>query len=203
MKAALYARVSTARELGRQNPETQLMPLREFCARRGWEIAAEYVDDISAVKKRPEYERMLAAARAGRHKTILVVKLDRLFRSMHEFARVIAELNKRRVRLICTDQNIDTDQSSPGGILLMNIIAAVAEFERALISERVKAGIERIRAQGKQHGGWKRPKRIDVGKARELQAQGYSMTQIGKLLGCNRNIVSRELAKEREVCTNN
>lgn len=196
MKAALYARVSTSLKYEKQNPANQLLPLRQFCAQRNWEIVEEYLDDISAVKKRPAYDRMLAAARAGRHQAIVVVKLDRMFRSMNQFARVIADLNQWNVRLVCTDQNIDTDKSSPGGILLMNIIAAVAEFERSLISERVKAGIARIRITGKKWGG--RPwKHIDVNHARELQAKGYSMKQIGAVLGCNRNIVARELARVR------
>lgn len=193
MKTAIYARVSTALKQERQNPETQLLPLRAFCKARGWTITAEYVDDISAVKKRPEYDRMLAAARAGQFQIILVVKLDRLFRSMYEFARVVAELSRWNVRLVCSDQNIDTDKSSPGGILLMNIIAAVAEFERSLISERVKAGIARARAEGRPHGGQKRRKVIDANRARELSRQGYSLRRIGLLLGCNRNIVARAL----------
>jgi DNA invertase Pin-like site-specific DNA recombinase len=193
MRAALYARVSTALKYEKQDPATQLLPLREFCAHRGWEIYGEYVDDISAVKFRPEYNSMLSEARKGKLDVIVVVKLDRMFRSMEEFARVISELNHRNVRFVCADQNIDTDKRSPGGILLMNILAAVAEFERALISERVRAGIARARAQGKPHGGHKRKKQIDIEQARELQAKGYSMTRIGALLGCNRNIVAREL----------
>lgn len=196
MKVAIYARVSTAFKHERQNPDTQLFPLREFCKHRGWEIISEYVDDISAVKKRPEYERMLVEARAGRHDVIVAVKLDRMFRSMEEFVRVVGNLNKWNVRLVCADQNIDTDKSSPCGILLMNIIAAVAEFERALISERVKAGIARARAQGKPWGIYKRRKVIDRAKARQLHADGYTMTQIGALLGCNRNIVAHVLRSD-------
>ena len=104
MKVALYARVSTALKLERQDPDTQLLPLREFCERRGWEPAEIYVDDISAVKRRPAYDRMLAEARGGRRfSTIVIVRLDRMFRSMEEFARVVAQLNQWNIRLVCTD----------------------------------------------------------------------------------------------------
>jgi DNA invertase Pin-like site-specific DNA recombinase len=193
MKAALYARVSTSLKYERQNPENQLLPLREFCGRRGWEITREYVDNISAVKKRPEYDRMLADARRHRFDTILVVKLDRIFRSTDEFVRVVRCLNHWRIRFLCTDQPIDTDRNDPSGQLLMHIIAAVAEFERSLISERVKAGIARTRAQGKKWGG-RQTKAIDVNEVRRLRHEGYSLTRIGTLVGVNRNLVALALA---------
>jgi DNA invertase Pin-like site-specific DNA recombinase len=196
MKAALYARVSTALKYERQNPDTQLLPLREFCGRRGWEVHAEYVDDISAVKQRPSYDRMLADARARRFEVIVVVKLDRIFRSMEEFVRVAGRLNHWGIRFLCTDQPIDTDRNDPSGQLLMHVLAAVAEFERSLISERTKAGIQRVRAQGKAWGG-RQTKTIDVDRARRLQLEGYSLSKIGILLGCNRNLVALALAGRR------
>jgi site-specific DNA recombinase len=120
MKVALYARVSTPLKLERQDPTTQLLPLREFCAKRSWEIAGEYIDDISAVKRRPEYDRMLADARRGRFDGIVVVKLDRIFRSMEEFVKVVRRLNQWGIRFVCVDQAIDTDRNDPGGQLLMH-----------------------------------------------------------------------------------
>lgn len=192
MKTAIYARVSTALK---QDPETQLLPLRQFCLQRNWE-PIEFVDEISAVKKRPAFEGMLAEARAGRIQCIVVVKLDRLFRSMAEFARALKDLNEWNVRLVCTDQAIDTDQSTPGGTLLMHILAAFAEFERSLIQERVKAGISRARAQGKPWGG--RPRKIiNLDQVQTLWKSGYTMSEIGRLIGCNRNIVSHALGFDK------
>lgn len=197
MKAALYARVSTPLKLERQDPETQLLPLRDFCARRSWEIAGEYVDDISAVKHRPAYERMLADARSGRRfEAIVVVKLDRIFRSMENFVTTVRRLNQWGIRFVCVDQPIDTDRSDPSGQLLMTVLAAVAEFERSLISERVKAGIHRVRSQGRSWGG-RKPKVIDLEKARRLREEGYSLKHIGALLDCNRNLVAQALAGKR------
>lgn len=194
MKAALYARVSTSMKYERQDPATQLLPLREFCERRGWEVYSEYIDDVSAVKRRPEYDRMLANANAGRFDVILTVKLDRIFRSVKEFVYVVGRLDQWRVRFVCIDQGIDTDQDDPTGRLQMHILAAVAEFERALISERVKAGIHRARIQGKPWGGRQR-KIIDLRQVKQLQKSGLSLSKISLIVGCNRNLLSRTLRK--------
>jgi DNA invertase Pin-like site-specific DNA recombinase len=193
MKVALYARISTAIKYERQDTETQLYPLREFSNRHRWEVYGEYVDDVSAVKQRPRFTAMLEAARQRKFDIVLTARLDRAFRSMTEFTATIQDLEHWGVRFMCTEQNIDTDQAAPAGKLLMNIVAAVAEFERTLISERVKAGIERARAQGKPHGGHKRKKVLDTEYALKLYKDGHSLQRIGYLLGCNRNIVAREL----------
>jgi DNA invertase Pin-like site-specific DNA recombinase len=196
-KAALYARVSTSLKYDRQDPATQLLPLRDFCLKRGWEISRQYVDDISAVKRRRAYDELMADARRGRdYSIIVVVRLDRIFRSVEEFVSTARRLDQWGIRFVCTDQPIDTDHNDPAGRLLMTIIAAVAEFERALISERVKAGIARVRAQGKAWGGRQR-KKIDVGEARQLQDQGWSLTKISGLLNCNRNLLSKRLRDEQ------
>lgn len=196
MKAALYARVSTALKYDRQDPATQLLPLREFCERRSWPVHAEYIDDLSAVKRRPQYDRMLADARSRRFDVLVVVKLDRIFRSMEEFVNVVRRLHQWGVRFVCVDQTIDTDRNDPGGQLLMHILAAVAEFERSLISERVKAGIHRARAQGKPWGGRKR-KVIDMRAVQKYRLQGLSLTKISVLVGCNRNLLSKALQPHR------
>jgi len=193
LNVAIYARVSTSLKYGRQDPETQLLPLREFCSRNGWTVIREYVDDVSAVKKRPQFTGMLNDARRRHFDIIVTARLDRAFRSMKEFVATVQDLKHWGVRFLCTDQPIDTDAASPSGVLLAHVIAAVAEFERTLISERVKAGIERARAQGKPHGGQKRRKKIDVEEALKLRAAGYTLTGIGEALDCNRNIVAREL----------
>lgn len=196
MKAALYARVSTPVRLERQDPETQLLPLREFVKARSWSVAAEYVDDISAVKHRPQYDRMLDDARRRRIDVIVVVRLDRIFRSVEEFVTVVRKLNQWRVRFVCTDQAIDTDRNDPAGRMTMHMLAAVAEFERDLISERVKAGIARVRASGRKWGGKPR-KVVDAEKARALKKEGWSNTKIGAVLGVCRRLVDETLNGKR------
>ena len=192
MRAAIYARVSTSLKLGRQNPDTQLLPLRQFVEAHAWKLTREYVDDISAVKERPRYSAMLAAARRREFDVVVVVRLDRIFRSMKEFVNVIQSMSRYGVRFICTDQPIDTDRNDPAGALLMTIIAAVAEFERNLISERVKAGLARAKAQGKKLGGSK-AKQIDMNEAIKLYNYGWTMKKIAGALEVNRNLLAKQL----------
>jgi DNA invertase Pin-like site-specific DNA recombinase len=193
LEVALYARVSTSLDRGRQDPDNQFLVLREYALRRGWRIAHEYMDDISAVRERPQYDEMLKAARRGRlFDAIVVVRLDRIFRSMEEFVSTTRRLHHWGIRFLCSDQPIDTDQRDPTGQLLMHVLAAVAEFERALISQRVRAGIERARSGGKKWGGRKR-KVIDVRAVQTLRDQGFSLGRISVLVGCNRNLLGRTL----------
>lgn len=197
MRAALYARVSTALRLERQNPDTQLIPLRQFTTAHGWTIHREYVDDTSAVKQRPQFKQLLEDARRREFDIVVVVKLDRIFRSLEEFVRVVRTLTRHGLRFICVDQAIDTDRTDPAGQLLMHILAAVAEFERSLISERVRAGIARVRAQG-QHWGGKPRKHIDLETVRRLQSEGWSLEKIGIHLKCYRGTIAQALKAAAE-----
>lgn len=201
MRAALYARVSTPLKLERQNPDTQLLPLRQFATAHGWTVRREYVDDTSAVKQRPQFKQLLEDARRREFDVVVVVKLDRMFRSLEEFVHVVRMLTRHGLRFICVDQSIDTDRNDPAGQLLMHILAAVAEFERALISERVRAGIARVRAQGKPWGG-KPPKRIDLDVVRRLQSEGWSLKKIGLHLNCYRGTIAQALKAAAETATN-
>jgi len=209
MRIALYARVSDARmekdkdgnwEKKRQDPETQLLPLREYCKSREWEIVKVYAEEISAVKNRPQLKQMLRDAAMRKFDCLLVVKIDRIARSITDFVHIMLQLNSAGVRFIVLSQGIDTDQSNPGSRLLANMLMSVAEFERDLISERVKAGMARAKAQGKSTGG--RPVVIvDKGKIDVLNVQGYSIREIAKQLKVNRGVVYqrlKELRKEKE-----
>src|SRR5258705_5356462 len=153
-RAALYARVSTVE----QEPENQLRPLRAFAAARGWQ-ALEFVDrGVSGAKdRRPALDAMLAAARARKLDLVAVVKLDRIARSIHNLLTIAKELEALGVDLVVLDQAIDT--TTPSGRLLLHMIAAISEFERDLIRERVIAGLARVRAQGRRLG---RPRLYDV-----------------------------------------
>ena len=140
MIAAIYARVSTAD----QNCEMQLRELREFIGRMKWEPGEEYVDNgfSGAKSSRPALNRLLADAAQRRFDVLLTWKLDRFGRSVRQLVDNIATLDRRGIRFVAPSQSIDTDEKSPTGRLIVNILAAVAEFERDLNSERVRAGIQ-------------------------------------------------------------
>src|SRR5262245_1310905 len=188
LRAALYARVSTTE----QTPENQLAVLRAFAAARGWR-AYEFVDHgVSGAKeRRAALDALLAAARGRKIDVVACTKLDRLARSTHHLVTLAKELEALGVDLVVLDQAIDT--TTPSGRLLFHVLAAIAEFERDLIRERVIAGIRRARAQGQRLG---RPRKhaIDVAHARTLVAQGLSLRAIARVLKAPRISVSRALA---------
>lgn len=149
MKVVLYARVSTSD----QSCEAQLLELRAYCAGRKWTIVQEYTDTISGTKAdRPGLDALMAMVRTKIVDAVCAVKIDRMARSLVHFSRLAAELVKHDIALICPSQGIDTSKSNPCGKFQMNILAAVAEFERDLISERTKAGLAVARAAGKVLG---------------------------------------------------
>ena len=150
MKVAIYARVSTAdRE---QDPETQLMPLRDFCNAQGWEVYQEYVDTASAldVAHRTAWQRLLDDATKRKFKIVLVFKLDRAFRSVKHMHDTLHTWEALGIAFKSTREQFDT--STALGRLLLNLLAALAEFELELIRERVKAGMDRAARQGKKIG---------------------------------------------------
>jgi putative DNA-invertase from lambdoid prophage Rac len=198
MKTAIYARVSTTD----QNCEMQLRELREYCARRGWEITAEYVDTgwSGAKASRPQLDRCMADAKAHRFESVLVWKLDRFSRSMLHLNQQLANLNSWGVRFMAITQNIDTDQTNPTSRLLLQILGAVAEFERETIRERVKAGMTTARHKGIRLG---RPKRVfDRVKVEALRKRGMSVREIAAELGLGKGTVERALkASQNGVST--
>ena len=148
-RAAIYARVSTVD--GRQDPETQLRQLREYAERRGFLIAHEYVDHASGSRNdREQYRAMLEAARRRQFDVLLVWRYDRFARSMRELVNALAEFEGLGIDFISYNEGADT--TTPQGKLLFGIMASLAEFERSLIAERVKAGMQRAKAQGKHTG---------------------------------------------------
>jgi DNA invertase Pin-like site-specific DNA recombinase len=152
-----------------QNPQNQLMRLMAYSNERGWDIAGQYVDKaLGADANRPQLRQMLNDARARRLGLVLTTKIDRIARSSLDLKQIVAELEGRGIKFECTDQPFSTN--TPIGKLLFGILGEIAEFERSLIVERTKAGLDRARAQGKQLG---RPlKRVDMQRARGLRAQG-------------------------------
>ena len=149
MKVALYARVSTADK--EQMPENQLRVLRQFAEAHGYDVADEFVDYRSGKDaNRPEFQRMMTGARKRDFDLIMVTKLDRIMRSTKNLLNVLEDLDRWGVSFQCVQQNIETN--SAVGRLMITVIGAMAEFERELISERVKDGMARAKAEGKHVG---------------------------------------------------
>jgi len=192
MGFALYARIST-RNNG-QDPETQLMALRDYAQARKLEVFSEYVDiGISGSKdSRPALNRLMADARKRRFDSVLVARFDRFARSTRHLVLALEEFNALGVDFISLSESIDT--STPMGKMVFTIIGAVAELERSLIRERVVMGLQRAKAQGKKLG---RPKgtAIDVGAASRLRREGMGLRQIAEKLGSSKTTVGRVLAE--------
>jgi DNA invertase Pin-like site-specific DNA recombinase len=148
LRAALYLRVSTLD----QHPETQAVELRAVAKQRGYEIVREYVDHgVSGVKvRRPNLDRMLSEARRGPFDVVLVWSCDRLARSTKHFLEILDELNQLGIRFVSQREAIDTE--GPLGRAIVIIISAIAELERSLIIERVRAGMRRARLEGRRIG---------------------------------------------------
>src|SRR5271154_101659 len=185
-QVALYARVST---LNNQDPEMQLSELREYAGRRGWQIVEEFIDQgVSGCKEsRPALNRLMSDACRRRFDAILVWKIDRFGRSLKHLVNSLAELAALGVAFVSLRDNIDL--STPSGRLMFQIIGAMAEFERALIQERVRAGIRNARAKGRQLG---RPRVIvDASRIADLRARGNSWSQIQAKLGVSKGTAQR------------
>jgi DNA invertase Pin-like site-specific DNA recombinase len=178
MKTALYARVSTNNG---QDPEMQLRELREYCQRRGWEIHQEYVDTgISGAKeKRPELDKLLADAHKRHFDAVVVWRFDRFARSVSHLLRALETFRSLGIDFVSLSEQVDT--STPTGKMIFTVLGAVAELERSLIVERVRAGLRNAVAKGKKLG---RPRKVpDVREIKRLRAQGASWRSIGKKLG--------------------
>ena len=177
LRVALYARVSTAN--GQQDPEMQLRELRQFTERRGWHIADVYTDTVTGSKdSRPALNRLMNDAKQRRIDTVLVWKLDRFGRSLCHLVNALAELEALGVAFVSLRDNLDL--TTPSGRLMFQIIGAMAEFERALIQERVKAGLRNARAKGKRLG---RPRAdVDRTAVAKLRESGASWRSISKQL---------------------
>jgi putative DNA-invertase from lambdoid prophage Rac len=191
-RAALYARVSTTD----QNCEMQLRELREYCARRGWIVQAEYVDEgwSGAKASRPQLDALMQAAAERRFDVVLVWKLDRFGRSVLHLNQQLAMLSSHGVRFIATSQGLDTDQSNPTSRLLLQILASVAEFEREMIRERVRAGMRAAKSKGKAVG--RRRVLFDRSKALSMHAAGASLREIASALGVGRGTVERVVSQK-------
>jgi len=205
VKVAIYARVSTAD----QNCERQLTELREYCQRRNWPIAGEYVDTgwSGAKASRPQLDACMKDAKHHKFDVVMVWSLDRWGRSVSHLVKSIEELSGYGVGWMSYTQNLDTSDGNPMGKLILTIIGAIAEFERAMIRERVNSGLTSYRKAftegriGKQRQS-KSGKNLAVGRpqrvfrrdeARKLRKSGMSFRAIAKALAVPLATIQRAL----------
>jgi DNA invertase Pin-like site-specific DNA recombinase len=190
MRVAIYARVSTANN--GQDPTMQTHELREYCDRRGWTVAGEYVDvGISGTKeKRPELDRLMTDAHRRRFDAVVVWKFDRFARSVSHLLRALETFKAQGIEFVSFSEQLDT--STPAGKLVFTVLGAVAELERSLIVERVKAGLRNARAKGTKLG---RPRmNVDAARIARLRSQGRTVREIAEELGYSRSLVHKTLA---------
>jgi DNA invertase Pin-like site-specific DNA recombinase len=187
MRVAIYARVSTANN--GQDPTMQTRELREYAERRGWIVAGEFVDSgVSGSKdRRPQLDALMDLARARKVDVILAWKLDRWGRSLKHLVNSLAELEALGVAFVALKDNLDL--STPAGRLMFHVIGAMAEFERSLIQERVRAGLRNAKAKGRRLG---RPRVVvDTARITALRGQGLSWAKIAKEMGVGEGTVFR------------
>ena len=182
MRAAVYARVSTVD----QEPENQLQELRRYVQARGWTIA-EYVDrGVSGAKdRRPALDELITDARRRRFDVLVCWRLDRLGRNLKHLITLLDELQALGVAFVSLAEGIDA--TTPAGKLQMHILGAIAEFERERIRERVLAGLQRARAQGRKLG---RPRsRLPIERLQRVA--GLTVALAAERLGVSRSTVKR------------
>ncbi len=188
-RAALYLRVSGLD----QHPETQLYDLRQMAAQRGYETVAEITDKISSTKaRRPGLEELMRDAKRGRFDVVLVWACDRIARSTRHFLELLDEFNRLGVEFVSFREQIDT--GGPLGRAIVVIIGAIAELERSLIVERVRAGMRRARLEGRQIG--RKPLELDREAILIDRQRGQSLGQIAKAHCVSRATVHRVVHHE-------
>ena len=193
-RCAIYGRVSTSD----QHVENQLCQLRELAARRGFEVVHEYTDiGVSGSKaRRKGLDAMLADAHRRKFSIVLVAAFDRVARSVKHFLTVMDELNDLGIEFISARENIDT--SGAMGRMFVTILGCIAELERSLIIERIKAGMHRLRLEGLPMG--RAPLDIDHQSLIHDRLSGMSLTQVAKKYGVSRASVvrfAREAMKDK------
>ncbi len=190
-RTALYCRVSTVD----QHPENQEIELRAAVAQRGWELVEVYTDHISGAKaRRPALDALLHDARRGCFAIVLVAGFDRLGRSVRHLLDTLDELHRCGVEFVSLREGIDT--ATPAGRVITTIIGAIAEFERALLIERVRCGMRRARLEGKRIG--RKPLAVDRESVWRHRTHGLSLQQIAKAFGISKSSAARIVAAQRE-----
>jgi DNA invertase Pin-like site-specific DNA recombinase len=181
MRAAIYARVSTLN--GGQDPSMQTRELEEYCQRRAWQVYETYVDNGVSGKKdsRPQLNLMMQDAHERRFDVVVVWRFDRFARSVSHLLRALETFSSLGIQFVSLSEQVDT--STPTGRMVFTVLGAVAELERNLIAERVRAGLRHARANGKTLG---RPrKHVDYSKVSALRVRGMSWRKIAHELNAS------------------
>ena len=191
--AAIYVRVST----GGQTVENQLRELRAVAERHGWQIVAEFSDKgISGAKdreQRPGLDKLLQAVARREVDIVLSWSVDRLGRSLQGLLSFLAELHAKGVDLYLQQQGLDT--STPAGKALFQMMGVFSEFERAIIRERVRSGLERAKAQGKVLGRRRNDDPQRLASVQRLRKKGVGIGKIARTLGIGASYVQRVVAE--------
>jgi DNA invertase Pin-like site-specific DNA recombinase len=183
-RAAIYCRVST---LDQRN-ESQLYDLRSMAAQRGYSIVREYTDHISGSRaKRPGLDELMRDAKHGKFDVLLIWRFDRLARSVRHFLEVLDDLQHLKIDFISFSEQIDT--SSPLGRAMIVILGAIAQLERDIIRERVRAGMRRAKLEGVRI--WRRPLTVDRDSILRDRERGLSLSKIAAAHRLSRASVSR------------
>lgn len=192
MRAVLYLRVSTLD----QHPESQMHDVLQLAQQRGWDVVGRYVDHgISGTRaKRPGLDQLMADARHGKFDVVVCWSCDRLARSVRHFLEVLDELNHVNVAFVSYREQIDT--AGPLGRALMVIVGAIAELERSLIIERVRAGMRRAKLEGRRIG--RMPIEVDVDSLRRDRARGMSLRDIARTHRISKTTAGRLLQQPPE-----
>src|ERR1700723_978605 len=192
-RAALYLRVSAVD----QNPETQALDLRQFAVQRGLEIVQTYTDHgVSGTKaRRPALDKMMEDARRHRFDVLVVWSCDRLARSTKHLLQVLDELNGFGIQFLSQREAIDTDGALGRAIIV--IVSAIAELERSLIVERVRAGMRRAKLEGRRIG--RAPLQVNRALLLRDRERGVSLNQLAGIHSLGRASVCRVLKEEREA----
>ena len=188
MKALIYARVSTSHH--NQNPQVQIDELRRSCESRGWAISEEIIDHgySGSTDNRPGLKRLMALVRAKEVDVVVVVKMDRLFRSLKHLVSTLEEFERIGVKFVALKDNVD--YSTPSGRFFVQILGSLGEFERSLLRERTMMGLEHARSKGKKFG---RPRVHDETQIRRLHQEGMTYRQIQKATGAPMGSISRAI----------
>lgn len=195
IRVGIYARVSTTNH--GQDVTLQTRELRDYCERRGWSVAGEYVDaGISGAKdRRPELDRLMQDAHKRRFDVVAVWKFDRFARSVSHLLRALDTFRALGIEFVSLSESLDT--ATPAGRMVFTVLGAVAELERSLIAERVRAGLRNARAKGKRLG---RPRAVvDTAGITRLRTQGRTVREIADEMGYSRSLVHKTLANSEAV----
>src|ERR1700683_738672 len=190
MRAAIYARVSTTNH--GQDVKLQTRELQQFAEARGWQVIGTYTDDGGSGSKdsRPELNRLMADAHKRCFDVVAVWRFDRFARSVSHLLRALETFSSLGIAFVSLSEQMDT--TTPTGKMVFTVLGAVAELERSLIAERVRAGLRNAKAKGTRLG---RPRiTVDASRMTRLRAEGRTVREIADALGVSRSLVHKTLA---------